>query len=890
MIEQYKTGSLQLSIIVPVYNVDKYLKQCLDSLIEIGIDSKEILIVNDGSTDGSAVIADTYASDYEYIHVFHQKNMGLSYSRNRGLKKAKGEYVLFVDSDDWVIHEGIEGIMQLLSNGKVDVAMGNVLFLNNDGSKFNPFLIDDTSICGAVNSGGKCFIELMRRNQFSPMAVGYIYNRSWLLSCMLEFENIVHEDELWTTKALCLANTAIISNIDFYIYRLRDGSIMRTLKTSKRINDLLYISNALLKFACNFSFDSDNRELKSYIYVKSYSLYALAFDLLSKIRDSGFKLAPYNLYTIFSVKDKLTEEARKCILQNYKTAKIQLREYRKWMYSDLVSTVDRLNPGRKHIILLYNTMWETEFSIPRDQVPSNFIFTTDRALFDLADTVVFHIPTLDSAIDTDLEKKEGQLWVAWTLECEENYTFVKRHEFMELFDLWISYHQDADVQQFYFDSEYLVQLEKAASPTEKSADICMFISSPINQSGRKEYLAELMKELHIDSYGKLYNNKILDVDKGRETKLSTYRNYKFVIAFENAIARDYVTEKFYDPLMCGAVPVYLGAYNIEQYAPAPGCYVDVQKFESPKTLADFIKRCCKEDNLYNSFFLWRENGVSATFKEMVLSQKVSPFIRLCSVIDERRCQLDLCYKEIVTLGKIYLCSFADSRYKKSSERLKGQAEDFNLFHGIFIYDERSLGTDFVETMKDHMWPGSRGYGYWVWKPYIILETLKNIQDGDVLVYVDTGYHLNSHALVKFVDYWKEVKANSSGFLLPRLYNGEKKWTKGDLLDYFHVRDDSNIIDTPQYEAGLVFIRKSPKTVSIIRTWLNTFYVNFQLADDTPSSSENLPGFIEHRHDQSILSILLKINGCSFRPLEDFYYGGWSLAGNKQPLQCRRDLK
>lgn len=118
-------------------------------------------------------------------------------------------------------------------------------------------------------------------------------------------------------------------------------------------------------------------------------------------------------------------------------------------------------------------------------------------------------------------------------------------------------------------------------------DICMMISSPFNQSGRQEYLQELMQYILIDSYGKLFNNCKLEKDSGQDSKMELYRQYKFVIAFENSRANDYVTEKFYDPLLAGAVPIYLGAPNIETFAPGENCSVDIRNFSSPKELALF---------------------------------------------------------------------------------------------------------------------------------------------------------------------------------------------------------------------------------------------------------------------------------------------------------------
>ena len=91
-----------LSVIVPVYNVEKYLKRCLESILVQSWNDYEIILVDDGSTDSSAQICDLYAEKYEMIRVIHKENKGLSDTRNRGIEEASGEYVYFPDSDDWL--------------------------------------------------------------------------------------------------------------------------------------------------------------------------------------------------------------------------------------------------------------------------------------------------------------------------------------------------------------------------------------------------------------------------------------------------------------------------------------------------------------------------------------------------------------------------------------------------------------------------------------------------------------------------------------------------------------------------------------------------------------------------------------------------------------------
>ncbi|MEE1008487.1 MAG: glycosyltransferase [Agathobacter sp.] len=111
----------KVSIIIPVYNVEKYLKRCLDSVCNQAYENLEILIVNDGSKDGSLKICNEYANKYSNIKLLNQENQGLSESRNNGLKAATGEYVMFVDSDDWLCDGAVNEMVNFMEENQCDV-------------------------------------------------------------------------------------------------------------------------------------------------------------------------------------------------------------------------------------------------------------------------------------------------------------------------------------------------------------------------------------------------------------------------------------------------------------------------------------------------------------------------------------------------------------------------------------------------------------------------------------------------------------------------------------------------------------------------------------------------------------------------------------------------
>ena len=233
------------------------------------------------------------------------------------------------------------------------------------------------------------------------------------------------------------------------------------------------------------------------------------------------------------------------------------------------STPDTNRP--QTLLLFYNHMWDQRLELQGIELPEGCVITEDRRQMAAADAVVFHIPSLRWL--PLRQKRPGQLWVAWSMECEENYPCLRDPAYMRHFDLTMTYRLDANVSVpylwFYRSGPNLVRAMREP-PKPKSQDrlAALFISSRINLSHRLEYATELMHYLDVHSYGKFRRNRALADDHWRPTKLEVIAAYKFTLAFENAIGEDYVTEKFFDPLVAGSVPVYLGAPNVEALAPA----------------------------------------------------------------------------------------------------------------------------------------------------------------------------------------------------------------------------------------------------------------------------------------------------------------------------------
>ena len=236
---------MKFSIIIPVYNVERYLSQCLDSVLNQSYDGEyEVICVDDGSTDGSPAILEEYAGKNDKIKIIRQENRGLGGARNTGLRAARGRYVWFVDSDDWIEQEALATLAK--SIGDEDIVCFNGRRYFEDGTVEIPDSgIEEINLTGWEYYGR---YALSKRNFHFVCVVLRIYRKEFLLADGLFFEEgIYHEDNLFT-PIVCYyaASVRVIPDI-LYVYRIRQGSITQSIN-SKRILDTILVTNRLAKF------------------------------------------------------------------------------------------------------------------------------------------------------------------------------------------------------------------------------------------------------------------------------------------------------------------------------------------------------------------------------------------------------------------------------------------------------------------------------------------------------------------------------------------------------------------------------------------------------------------------------------------------------------------
>ncbi|MBR4560852.1 MAG: glycosyltransferase [Bacteroidales bacterium] len=256
------TQSPLLSIIVPVYNVEPYLRKCVDSLLAQDYSDYEIILVDDGSTDSCPAMCDEYASHYPNIHTMHQPNSGLSVARNSGITLARGKYICFVDSDDYWEPNVLGGLMAQVERENLDVLRFNYQNVNEKYNVFNPVktmrIIDERT--DVVN--GETYLNT--RMGYACYAVMFIVRRALVLGneelnlgeCMFT-EGIHFEDVDWLPRMMLRAERVNSTSIVVYNYLIRQGSITQEANDlSKRecnVNDALYVIEQLNKLETKYS-------------------------------------------------------------------------------------------------------------------------------------------------------------------------------------------------------------------------------------------------------------------------------------------------------------------------------------------------------------------------------------------------------------------------------------------------------------------------------------------------------------------------------------------------------------------------------------------------------------------------------------------------------------
>jgi hypothetical protein len=377
---------------------------------------------------------------------------------------------------------------------------------------------------------------------------------------------------------------------------------------------------------------------------------------------------------------------------------------------------------------------------------------------------------------------------------------------------------------------------------------------------RSSYAKELGKR--IDCYGSTWES-LGDVINYKPTKnrmlddeliIDILKNYTFCLIIENCNAENYVSEKIYDALSAGCIPLYYG--NNSDFINIPkDCYIDL-KYIKQEELPNIIDNM--DMNLINAF---RRNIYKKRMSilEKVNINKFSDFVD--SYLNDN-------------IHKTYFISFGggSNNYHDAVNRIARQAKEFNMFTKIFAYTETDLKNEltFWEKHKRFITENKRGFGYWIWKSFLIMKTLEQLNDGDILLYCDCGCELNINGkknLYKMIEKTDEllIIGTNAG-------SSDNNYTKMDLINFMEF-NDIEILNKQQMQGGCLMMKKCEKITKLIKLWYDICISNnYHLVDDSPSINKNYDTFIEHRHDQSVLSLLTKKYNLTNYEIDPTYFG------------------
>ena len=294
-----KNTFMKLSIIVPVYNVKPYIDKCITSILDQSFKDFELILVDDGSTDGSGEMCDAFLKHDVQIKVIHQKNQGLSGARNTGIRIAKGKYLAFVDSDDWLEHDMLLKMIETAERQHADIVVCRGQLVESNGSISGYVGYDNQEIMSTKSAT----IEILKDEKMQSFAWNKIYKRN--LFDGIEFPiGRLFEDTATTYKLFYKSDKVVCIPYIGYNYRINPNSITHEKRTDIQKFIKRELDNALA-FHERYLFARSHEEFKDVLPLCAFKAYQMIRSFIHLVEHKNFYLTKEQVHTVNNIMGKI---------------------------------------------------------------------------------------------------------------------------------------------------------------------------------------------------------------------------------------------------------------------------------------------------------------------------------------------------------------------------------------------------------------------------------------------------------------------------------------------------------------------------------------------------------------------------------------------------------
>lgn len=233
----------KISVIIPFYNAEKFIENCLKNILNQTINQYEVIMVDDGSTDNglaSDIIKD-YQKDHENLYLIEQPNSGMGGARNAGLNYSNGEYIYFQDVDDFIKINALEIFYDMATKYKAEVVTFNSISVYEDGTEIHGRYEKRDILSGKKYTGLEYILACAKSKELHVPVWLYFYNKKFLEKNLLSFHPyIYHEDNIFSMDVWCAANSIVYINKDLHVHLVHKNSIVNSKKTVRHLNGAFY--------------------------------------------------------------------------------------------------------------------------------------------------------------------------------------------------------------------------------------------------------------------------------------------------------------------------------------------------------------------------------------------------------------------------------------------------------------------------------------------------------------------------------------------------------------------------------------------------------------------------------------------------------------------------